>query len=93
MKYTQVAGLTNSVKVIENGSDAPGTILKSCSESFRRRFDKVDLVIAKGQGNFKILNDIDKNVSFMLMPKCMVLARHLDCEIGSLVLKNSDTGG
>ncbi len=82
----QIVGLTDIVNVIDNGSDAPGTILESCSEAFRRRFDKSDLIIAKGQGNFETLCDVDKNLFFMLRPKCVVLARHLGCEIGSLVL-------
>jgi len=82
----QIVGLTDIVNVIDNGSDAPGTILESCSEAFRRRFDKSDLIIAKGQGNYETLSNIDKNVFFMLQPKCVVLARHLGCEIGSLVL-------
>lgn len=86
----QVVGLTDIVNVIDNGSDAPGTILESCSEAFRRRFDKSDLIIAKGQGNFETLCDVDKNLFFMLRPKCVVLARHLGCEIGSLVLARAN---
>lgn len=86
----QVVGLTDIVNVIDNGSDAPGTILESCSEAFRRRFDKSDLIIAKGQGNFETLCDVDKNLIFMLKPKCVVLARHLGCEIGSLVLAGTN---
>ena len=86
----QIVGLTDIVNVIDNGSDAPGTILESCSEAFRRRFDKSDLIIAKGQGNFETLCDVDKNLIFMLKPKCVVLARHLGCEIGSLVLAGTN---
>ena len=86
----QIVGLTDIVNVIDNGSDAPGTILESCSEAFRRRFDKSDLIIAKGQGNYETLSNIDKNVFFMLQPKCVVLARHLGCEIGSLVLAGTN---
>ncbi len=86
----QIVGLTDIVNVIDNGSDAPGTILESCSEVFRRRFDKSDLIIAKGQGNFETLCDVDKNLIFMLKPKCVVLARHLGCEIGSLVLARAN---
>ena len=82
----RIVGLTDIVNVIDNGSDAPGTILESCSEAFRRRFDESDLVIAKGQGNYETLSDIDKNVFFMVRPKCKVLAEHLGCEIGSLAL-------
>jgi uncharacterized protein with ATP-grasp and redox domains len=84
----QIAGLTDIVDVIDNGSDAPGIILEDCSENFRRRFDKADLLIAKGQGNFETLNNIRKNKFFLLRPKCSVLAEHLGCKIGSLVLAN-----
>ena len=79
-------GLSDVVKVIDNGSDAPGTILRSCSESFRRRFNEADLIVAKGQGNYETLNNVDKEIFFILRAKCPVIARHLGCEIGSLVL-------
>jgi uncharacterized protein with ATP-grasp and redox domains len=88
----QIVGLTDIVNVIDNGSDAPGTILESCSEAFCRRFDKSDLIIAKGQGNYETLSDVDKNVFFMVQPKCKVLAEHLGCEIGSLVLSGKNHG-
>jgi len=90
IKDAQIVGLTDIVNVIDNGSDAPGTILERCSEAFRRRFDDSDLIIAKGQGNFETLCDVDKNLFFMLRPKCVVLARHLGCEIGSLVLAGTN---
>jgi len=90
MEDAQIVGLTDVVEVIDNGSDAPGTILMNCSEPFRRRFDRSDLVIAKGQGNYETLSDVDKNIFFLVMPKCSVLARHLGREIGSLVLSGSN---
>ncbi len=90
MEDARKVGLTDLVNVIDNGSDAPGTILEDCSETFRQRFEKADLVIAKGQGNYETLNDVNKNIFFILRPKCVVLARHLGCEIGSLVLVSYD---
>ena len=87
----EMVGLTGMVEVIDNGSDAPGTILDHCSDEFRRRFDEADLVIAKGQGNFESLNDAPRSIYFLLRPKCAVLARHLGCEIGRLVVVQ--TGG
>ena len=90
MEDAQRVGLTDLVKVIDNGSDAPGTILENCSETFRRRFDQSDLVISKGQGNYETLSDVDKNIFFLVRPKCNVLARHLGREIGSLVLSGSN---
>ena len=86
MEDAQIVGRTDMVDVIDNGSDAPGTILESCSETFRHQFDESDLMIAKGQGNYETLSDVDKNIFFLVKPKCSVLARHLGREIGSLVL-------
>jgi hypothetical protein len=84
----RAGGLTD-IPVIDNGSDAPGTILAACSEGFRRRFARAELVLAKGQGNYETLSDVEKDVFFMLKVKCPVIARHLGCEIGEMVLRRS----
>jgi uncharacterized protein with ATP-grasp and redox domains len=89
MEDAQIVGLTDIVTVIDNGSDAPGTILGDCSEAFRRRFNKADLVIAKGQGNYETLSDVNKDIFFILKSKCPVIARHLGCEIGEMILRKS----
>jgi uncharacterized protein with ATP-grasp and redox domains len=86
-----LAGLPKIVEVIDNGSDAPGTILESCSESFLARFEKADLVIAKGQGNYETLSEVDKNIFFLLKAKCPVIAKDLSCEVGEMILRKSST--
>ena len=86
----EMVGLTGMVEVIDNGSDAPGTILDQCSDDFRRRFEEADLVVAKGQGNFESLSEPGREVFFLLRPKCAVLARHLGCELGRLVVLRTD---
>jgi len=83
------AGITDIVEVIDNGSDAPGTILEDCSPAFCARFEKADLIIAKGQGNYESLSDIKKNILFVLIAKCPVISRDIGCDVGSLVLKTS----
>jgi uncharacterized protein with ATP-grasp and redox domains len=85
------AGLPQIVDVINNGSDAPGTILESCSEAFRDTFENADLVIAKGQGNYETLSDIDKNIFFILKAKCPVIAKDLNCEVGEMILRRGET--
>jgi len=85
----QTAGLTDLVKVIDNGSDAPGTILETCSARFQDRFSSADLIIAKGQGNYETLSQFSGNIFFLLKAKCPVIANHLDVEVGSLVLQRS----
>jgi len=89
MEDAKISGLTEVVEVTENGSDNPGTILETCSAGFRRRFDEADLIIAKGQGNYETLSDVDRNIFFILKVKCPVIARHLGCEVGTMILRKS----
>lgn len=86
MVDAEAAGLTDLVEVVDNGSDAPGTILDQCSEEFRRRFDEADMVIAKGQGNYETLSDVDKDIFFLFKVKCPVIGRGIGREVGSMVL-------
>jgi len=91
MEDAEFAGLTEMVEVIDNGSDAPGTILETCSQIFRNRFEEADLIIAKGQGNYETLSDADKNIFFVLKAKCPVIARDLGCEVGEMIFRKSKT--
>jgi len=92
LEDAQITGLTELVEVIDNGSDAPGTILETCSDAFRQRFERADLIVAKGQGNFESLSDTERPVFFLVRPKCAVLARHLNCELGRLMVIESGAG-
>jgi uncharacterized protein with ATP-grasp and redox domains len=79
-------GMQDLVEVIDNGSDAPGTILADCSEDFRRRFARADLIIAKGQGNFETLSGTEANLAFLFKVKCPVIARHVGLPLGTHAL-------
>ncbi len=86
----EAAGLPGLVEVIDNGSDAPGTILDRCAPDFQRRFAKADLVIAKGQGNCETLDVITgTRIFFLLKVKCAVLARSMGVPLGALVVKEN----
>jgi len=81
--------LKEIVEVIDNGSDAPGTILDDCSQDFNRRFAEADLVLAKGQGNFETLSDVNQNIYFLFKAKCPVIASHIGLPVGTHVLAQS----
>jgi uncharacterized protein with ATP-grasp and redox domains len=83
------AGLPQIVDVIENGSDAPGTIIENCSQAFIDCFEKADLVIAKGQGNYETLSNINKNIFFILKAKCPVISKNIGCEVGEMILQKT----
>jgi len=86
-KDAEFVGMTEIVEVIDNGSDAPGTILETCSSEFRRRFEQADLIICKGQGNYETLNTIEqKDVFHLLRVKCPVIARDIGCDEGSIIV-------
>jgi len=89
MEDAVLAGLPKIVEVIDNGSDGPGTILESCSHTFRCRFENADLIIAKGQGNYETLSDVDTNIFFILKAKCPVIARDIGCEVGEMILQRT----
>ncbi len=82
----EAVGFTSLARVIDSGSDAPGTILEDCSVSFRECFWNADVVIAKGQGNFETLSDVERGVFFLLKAKCAVVARRLGCGLGEALL-------
>ena len=80
------AGLTDLVRVIGNGSDAPGTLIEDCSDEFRKAFESADLIISKGQGNFETLSHCGKNIFFLFKAKCPVVAASVNLPIGTHVL-------
>ena len=85
----RLAGINRLVEVIDNQAEAPGTVLHECSKSFRLRFKRADLIIAKGQGNYETLSQVEKDIFFLFQAKCPLIASDLDCRIGSLILHRS----
>ena len=86
-------GLTEQVRVVGNGHDAPGTLVQKSSDEFRQLFRSADLVISKGQGNYECLSDRPEDIVFLLKAKCPVAARHIGCEMGRMVLLSSCDDG
>ena len=81
--------LTKICEVIDNGSDAIGTILEWTSPEFRKQFNIAELVISKGQGNFETLPGTDKKTFFLFQSKCDVVSKELGLSPGSMLLKKS----
>jgi len=85
MTDARTVGLCDIVEVIDNGSDAPGTILTDCSDDFRARFAAADLVIAKGQGSFETLSDEDRALYFLFKVKCPLIGNCVGIPTGTHV--------
>lgn len=84
----KAARIDEIAEIIDNGSDAPGTILDDCSLEFRHRFENADMVIAKGQGNFESLSDEKREIFFLFRTKCPTISRHSGFCIGTYVAAN-----
>lgn len=82
--------LDDVATVIDNGDNAPATVLKHVSQEMRTYYDRADLIISKGQGNFETLDQESKRIYFMFRIKCPVISKELNAEEGALVLKRSD---
>jgi len=83
----EMVGLPSLTRVISNGSGAPATILSQCSPEFRSLFGSVDMIIAKGQGNYESLSEQPANIFFLLQAKCPVVAVPLGVNVSDSVLK------
>lgn len=80
------SGIHKVARVVSSGSDAPGTILSRCSGDFLKLYRTADVIISKGQGNFETLSDEKKPIFFMLRAKCAVVADHIGCSVGQVLL-------
>jgi uncharacterized protein with ATP-grasp and redox domains len=87
-------GINKICKVISNGFDAPSTLMEFCSDEFIHEFDKADLIISKGQGNFEgLLNSKHNNMFFLLMAKCIPMAELLGINEGEMVVTKLKVSG
>ncbi len=89
MEDAEMVGLCELVAVIDNGTDAPGTVLELCSDEFRKRFQAADMIISKGQANYETLSDEPADIFFLLMAKCDVVARDIGCKTGDYIVCRS----
>lgn len=81
------AGLDSVATIVSSGTDAPGTVLHTCSQEFRQMLDKSDFVIAKGQGNYEALSDYDHPIFYLLIAKCRMIAADIGVSPGDIILE------
>ncbi|MCL5987027.1 MAG: ARMT1-like domain-containing protein [Actinobacteria bacterium] len=91
MEDARIAGITDMVRVIETGINAPGCLLGDCSEEFLKEFESSDLIIAKGHGNYESLYGTNDRTYFLLMAKCPPIAKHVGCHVGDIVAVKGKT--
>lgn len=63
-------GLTDFVRVIDNGNQIAGTWLPDCSVEAQSAVNDADVILAKGQANFETLRMCGKNIYYLFLCKC-----------------------
>jgi len=84
-------GLDKISKLTSTGTDSIGIIEGDVSSKFLELFNKSDIIIAKGLGNYEGLGEMDlnkKQVFCLLNAKCKPVARNIGVNMGdNIVLK------
>ncbi|MFC1744333.1 DUF89 domain-containing protein [Candidatus Riflebacteria bacterium] len=87
LEDARAVGLDRLVTTISSGSVYPGTILPETTEEFQKLFASAEVILSKGQGNFKTLLPLaDKRLFFLLRIKCEYMAALSKVKKGNLVL-------
>ncbi len=93
LEDAEEVGLTSIVNVITTGNDHIGVDLASSSRTFKDHLASSDMIIAKGQGCYETLSEIEssmgKPIFYLLKAKCSIVAQDLNVPQGSNVIKFS----
>lgn len=86
------SGLDDVAEIVSSGTTAPGTVLRLCNEDFIRSFEKAEMIISKGQGNYEALSDVSRPVFFLLKAKCGMISKDLGVNQNDIVFYSVNTG-
>ena len=87
------AGIDNVATILSSGTDAPGTILETCSAAFQKVSNNAKFIISKGQGNYETLSNEKRPIFFLLKVKCHVIANDIGIHEGDIILGSNQTCG
>lgn len=80
-------GMDAYAQIINNGTDIPGTDFEHCSKRFQTIFNKADVIIAKGQGNFESLYGIGRdNLYYIFLCKCNLFMERCGAKQNDIML-------
>jgi len=80
--------LKDCAQLIDTGVATPGYDLEEVNAESKAIFDRADIVLAKGMGNFESLYQVAKRpVYFLFIVKCSVVAQAIGKEVKELIFK------
>jgi len=88
IKEAKEAGFDKLCSLVDSGVNTPGFAYNRANDYSKELFDRVDLVISKGMGNYECLNPKKRdNICCLLKVKCDVVARSLGKKVADIICK------
>jgi len=82
-----LVGMDQLARIINNGTDIPGTVLEYCSADFQKIYMDADVIISKGQGNFESLFGSGRaNLYYIFLCKCSLFMAKLGAGQNDIML-------
>ena len=86
----EAAGIGEVATIVDSGVDTPGLDLSRASEEMLEIYERADVVLAKGMGNYESLEGASTRPTwFLLKIKCEVVAASLQGRVGDIVCKGA----
>ena len=91
-KEAKEIGLDEVATLVDSGVDTPGLDYSRASSDFMKLYNSMDLILAKGMGNYEALDEVDDGrIYHLLKVKCEVVASSIKANLGDLVFKVNST--
>ena len=90
IKEAKDAKIDEVATILDSGVDTPGLEYSRASKEFLELYNSMDLILAKGMGNYECLEGVkDSRIYHLFKVKCEVVAKSVGAELGSLVFKRN----
>ena len=93
VREAREAGIDEVAQIVDSGVDTPGFLPERATQEARELYERADLILAKGMGNYECMESrTDGRVMFLLKIKCSVVAGKIGKEIGDLIAMIPEAG-
>jgi len=90
MDEAKEIGIDKVATIIDSGVNTPGLAYERTSNEFMSIYNSMDLIIAKGMGNYECLDDVkDNRIYHLFKVKCEVVANSIGANLGELIFKRN----
>ena len=85
-------GIDKVAHLVDSGVDTPGLAYAHATDEFMTLYKRMDLIIAKGMGNYECLEGVaDRRIFHLFKVKCDVVSQDVGAPLGALVFMQNRT--